>query len=435
MKLGHCQELRLSHRLAMTPRLQQAIRLLQLSHLDLAEFVAREVEENPLLEQELADPFPVVQRTAEAEDWLQQVAQPAPDLQGYLLLQLGQMSFSPVELRRAAGLVAALDPDGYLRVELEDLAEELECRAADLEALLRKLQQLEPTGVFARDLRECLALQLAERGRLDPAMTLLLDNLPLLARQAWSELAGICRVDVESLRAMAQEVRALDPRPGADIAPDLPGTLVPDLLVSSGESGWQVELGAGSLPRVRVDHAGWRRLAGCCRSEEERAYLADRLEKARWLERALRRRAQTLKRVGEALLVHQEAFFSLGVAALRPLTRRELAEAVGIHESTVSRAIANKYLASPRGIHELRFFFSSRIPGGEGEFRSAQSIRYRIRELVQGESPQAVLSDEDIVSRLAGDGIRLARRTVAKYRSSLQIPSSSQRRRNHWPAG
>ncbi|HLW27911.1 MAG TPA: RNA polymerase factor sigma-54 [Kiloniellales bacterium] len=428
MRQGQRQELRLSHRLAMTPRLQQAIKLLQLSHLDLAESVAQEVEENPLLQREWDDPIHS-QGTGEAYDWLQQVAQPEPDLRGHLLQQLGQQRLDTSEQALAVELIDALDQDGYLRVDLEDLSAEAGCSVTHLKSLLIKLQRMEPTGVFARDLRECLALQLAERALMDRAMALLLDHLHLVAQRAWGELERICDISSEELQTRLQMLRSLDPRPGFAFSADLPETRVSELLVLPKQGGgWQVELTPGTQPQIRIDQHAYRLLAARCRTSQERAYISECLQAAKWLERALRQRKTTLLRVGEALVNHQEAFFTRGEEALRPLTRRDLGDELGIHESTVSRAIANKYLACPRGTYELRYFFGTAVASSSGESPAARSVRHKIADLVNSESPDAILSDEAIVALLADQGLVLARRTVAKYRKLLDIPSSSRRR-------
>lgn len=428
MRQGQRQELRLSHRLAMTPRLQQAIKLLQLSHLDLAESVAQEVEENPLLQREWDDPIHS-QGTGEAYDWLQQVAQPEPDLRGHLLQQLGQQRLDTSEQALAVELIDALDQDGYLRVDLGELAAEAGCSTAHLERLLVRLQRMEPTGVFARDLRECLALQLAERALMDRAMALLLDHLHLVAQRAWGELERICDISSEELQTRLQMLRSLDPRPGFAFSADLPETRVSELLVLPKQGGgWQVELTPGTQPQIRIDQHAYRLLAARCRTSQERAYISECLQAAKWLERALRQRKTTLLRVGEALVNHQEAFFTRGEEALRPLTRRDLGDELGIHESTVSRAIANKYLACPRGTYELRYFFGTAVASSSGESPAARSVRHKIADLVNSESPDAILSDEAIVALLADQGLVLARRTVAKYRKLLDIPSSSRRR-------
>ena len=428
MRQGQRQELRLSHRLAMTPRLQQAIKLLQLSHLDLAESVAQEVEENPLLQREWDDPIHS-QGTGEAYDWLQQVAQPEPDLRGHLLQQLGQQRLATSDQALAVELIDALDQDGYLRVDLGELAAEAGCSTAHLERLLVRLQRMEPTGVFARDLRECLALQLAERAAMDGARALLLDHLHLVARRAWGELERICDISSKELQTRLQLLRSLDPRPGFAFSADLPETRVSELLVLPKQGGgWQVELTPGTQPQIRIDQHAYRLLAARCRTSQERAYISECLQAAKWLERALRQRKTTLLRVGEALVNHQEAFFTRGEEALRPLTRRDLGDELGIHESTVSRAIANKYLACPRGTYELRYFFGTAVASSSGESPAARSVRHKIADLVNSESPDAILSDEAIVALLADQGLVLARRTVAKYRKLLDIPSSSRRR-------
>jgi len=435
MSYGPHQQLRLSQSLAMTPKLQQAIKLLQLTQRELMDFVTRELDENPLLlpAEDFSRAPALPGEEAGEQDWLGQLAGPAPALRDHLLQQLGQSNFSASERRLALHLIDALDDHGYLRLDLREMAEELGCEEAVLEALLLRLQQFEPTGVFARDLRECLALQLAERGRLDAAMERLLDHLPLVARGDWGALERRCRVGSGTLMDMVEELRSLSPRPASAFPGEDPTPVIPELLVlPDKETGsWKLLLNSEALPRVLVDREGCRRLLGRCRSSDERAYLTERLQAASWLERALERRATTLLRVGEALLRHQEGFFTSGVDALRPLTRRQLAEELQLHESTISRVTTGKYLASPRGLFELRYFFGTAVKGADGAVYASQSVRQKIRELIQSEAGERVMSDAAIVSELAREGLVIARRTVAKYRDAMKIPASAQRRRSY----
>jgi len=488
-------ELRQSQTLVMTPQLQQAIKLLQLSSLDLAAFVETELEENPLLARaddspEAADPREAAEEVlaygpeggeaadslehalsealpaaaegpldaqvdyddnSPADDWglsgpaggsgagggfdgdgedFEQRLSRAPTLREHLLQQLQVELSDPGERLLGAQLIEALEEDGYLRADLEELAEQLGCPRARLEALLARLQRFEPTGVFARDLRECLALQLAERDRLDPCMAALLDNLPLVAARDWERLQRLCSVDREDLIEMVAELRALDPRPAAGFGEEAVQAVVPDVLLRTRpDGGWMIELNPDSLPRVLVDSRTYARVVGGCRDLREREYLAERLQSANWLVRSLHQRATTILKVAEEIVRQQDGFFRHGVAHLRPLTLREVAEAIGMHESTVSRVTANKYLAAPRGTFELKYFFTTAIAGTSGGEHSAEAVRHRIRALIEGESADAVLSDDAIVAQLRSEGVDIARRTVAKYREAMQIPSSLQRRR------
>jgi RNA polymerase sigma-54 factor len=285
--------------------------------------------------------------------------------------------------------------------------------------------------MFAPNLRECLAVQLAERNRLDPCMEALLDNLEMLARRDLRGLMRVCGVDQEDLAEMIAELKRLDPKPGAnwDAAP--PPLVVPDVLMRRLENGeWAVELNPETLPRVLVNRGFHARAVVGSRSKADRAFLAERLQSATWLVKSLEQRANTILKVSAEIVRRQDGFFRHGVAHLRPLILRDVAEAVSMHESTVSRVTANKHIATPRGIFELKYFFTTAINGTAGrENHSAEAIRFRIREMVNGEGPEDVLSDDAIVERLRKEGVDIARRTVAKYREALRIPSSVQRKR------
>lgn len=470
----HSLVLRPTQSLAMTARLQQAIKLLQLSQSELEAFVEAELVENPLLEraQDLPDAgaagdgLEAVQTLAaesglqqppdwsdwdenqieetwssqdrsaptiagEASDWyLEHLPQLDVGLRQHLLEQLRLERLTQRERALAAALIDALDPDGYLRAEPPELAEDLGCPPADLEALIPRLQDLEPSGVFARSLPECFALQLARLDRLDPAMQTLLDHLPLLAEGHWSRLQTLCGVDEDDLTEMVGELRRLDAAPGATFDAPPPESRVPEVLVMrDGAGDWRVSLNPESRIQVSVDGAAYRQLMRRCHTAGEKRYLSEHYQAARWLERSLQRRGDTLLRVGAALVDAQRSFFEQGAAGLRPFTRRELAEELSLHESTVSRAMANKHLSCPRGTFALSYFFTTAIAGAEGDARAAESIRQRIRSLIGAESPDTILSDDALVALLKQDGIEIARRTVAKYRDAMNIPTSRQRRR------
>lgn len=461
----HSLVLRPTQSLAMTARLQQAIKLLQFSQSELEAFVEAELVDNPLLERagSLPDAGTASAEMAasqqprdwsdwdeglpgavsSAQDWsatsfdgdesdwsLDRLAQPEPELRAHLLDQLRLERLTPQERDLAATLTDAIEPDGYLRAELPALAEELGCPPSELEALLARLQALEPPGVFARSLQECFALQLARLDRLDPAMQALLDNLPLLADGNRARLQKLCNVDAEDLAEMIGELRRLDAAPGHAFAAPPPETLIPEVLVTRDATGlWQASLNPEGRIQVSVDAAAYRQLVRRCRTAGDRSYLSERYQAARWLERSLQQRGETLLRVATALVSAQQGFFEQGASGLRPLTRRDIAEELALHESTVSRATANKHLACPRGIFALSYFFTTAIAGAEGDAHAAESVRHRIRSLIEGESPDAILSDEALVALLKQDGIEIARRTVAKYREAMNIPTSRQRRR------
>ncbi|MYZ47640.1 RNA polymerase factor sigma-54 [Propylenella binzhouense] len=466
-------QLRQSQSLVITPQLMQAIRLLQMTSLELDRFIEAELEQNPLLEraeaEESARGEAEPQASAPEEGGLdldagaeREPAEPDVDLPPYapesarLATAAAAPEWSAIEERVAATesleafierqidnrladerdrfiarvLLGHLDQAGYLVADLGAIAEELGAPPCRIERVLAACQTFEPTGVFARSLRECLALQLAERNRLDPAMQALLDNLALLAARNTAALRLACGVDAEDLAQMVAEIRALDPKPGAAFASEPVEPLVPDVLVRpASDGGWLVELNEANLPRVLIDRASYAQFVG--RGDgETRRFVADCLQKANWLVRSLDQRSRTILKVSAEIVRQQEGFLAHGVCALKPLNLRMIADAVGVHESTVSRATAGKTMATPRGIFELKFFFSTALPAsGGGEAHSAESVKHRIRTLIAGERPEAVLSDDSIVEMLNSDGIEIARRTVAKYREMMGIASSVQRRR------
>ncbi len=481
-RIGFSQRLALrqSQALVMTPQLQQAIKMLQLSNLELVEFLAAEIERNPLLEQGVEGAFErreegdgtgagfeearepeeaseywragsaeegdgsiehggdwaaerPRERGLEAEDFAsreQNLTRPR-SLREHLLEQIAADFSDPGDRLIALHLLDLLDEAGYLRGAIEEVAERLACERERVAAVLARLQQLDPPGVFARSLEECLALQLCERNRLDPAMQALLDNLPLLASRNIAALLRACRVDPEDLALMVAEIRSLDPRPGHAFDPPLAQTVVPDLLMRAGAAGgWVVEINGQTLPRVLVNRRYYARVSEAARSNAEKEYLAERLHAANWLVKSLHQRALTILKVAAEIVRQQDAFFRHGVKALRPLVLRDIADAVGLHESTVSRVTTNKYLATPRGLYELKYFFTSAIASAEGEeAHSAEAVRFRIRSLIDSEPAGEALSDGRIVELLQGEGIDIARRTVAKYREAMRIPASLQRRR------
>jgi RNA polymerase sigma-54 factor len=293
------------------------------------------------------------------------------------------------------------------------------------------MQRFDPVGMFCRNLAECLAVQLAERNRLDPAMQALLDNLDLMARRDRAALMVVCGVDAEDLTEMMAELRRLDPKPGASFDAAPAPALVPDVLMRRApDGGWLLELNPETLPRVLVNRGFHARCQVGSRNKEEKAFLAERLQSANWLLKSLEQRANTILKVASEIVRRQDGFLRHGVEYLRPLILRDVAEEVQMHESTVSRVTANKYIATPRGTFELKYFFTTAIAGTmAGESHSAEAVRHRIRAMIEAEDAEAILSDDAIVDRLRQEGVDIARRTVAKYREALRIPSSVQRKR------
>jgi RNA polymerase sigma-54 factor len=499
----------------MTPQLQQAIKLLQLSNMELASFVEAELERNPLLEradpdetgaaaepavepavvkdqgeQDGSDAAAEMQRSegeAEAgdgDDWvdLDTGASRADDLDaepqdvfpdadsfspgvvkdsGWSAL--GQGSRASVDEdsnlesyvaeertlrdhlteqlnlafadppRRLIGhhLIDMTDEAGYLRGDLADLAELLGAPLELVEETLAVMQGFDPCGVFARDLRECLRLQLKEQDRCDPAMAAMIDNLNLLAVHDLAALRRAVRVSDEDLLDMINEVRRLNPKPGLKYGAAPTQPIVPDVLVRALPDGsFHVELNSDTLPRVLVNQSYYATVSKSATRKEDKSYLVDCLQTANWLVKSLDQRARTILKVAQEIVRQQDAFLTYGVRHLRPLNLKTVADAISMHESTVSRVTANKYMATNRGLFELKYFFTSAIAAtSDGDAHSSESVRDRIRAMIEAEPASDVLSDDKIVERLKGDGVDIARRTVAKYREALRIPSSVQRRR------
>lgn len=486
-------ELKHGQQLVMTPQLQQAIRLLQLSNIELGQFVEAELERNPLLELEDANDSPAgSQRDGEGdgvaesreresdEEWLN-LEKPAPegerDLDGddggaeaavpndvdsgwaSLRQREGARSgeeFNPEEFvssepslrdhlsqqmplvlheqaERLIGqyLIDMLDEAGYLHADLTLLAQTLGAPPELIEAVLAKLQTCEPAGVFARSLAECLALQLKEQNRYDPQIAALLDHLDLLAAHNMPALRKAVGVDLDEISDMVEEIKRLDPKPGLRFGAVQVQAVVPDVLVREASDGrWLVELNSDTLPRVLVNRHYFAEVDRSARSETDKTYLLECLQTANWLVKSLDQRARTILKVAEEIVRQQDAFLTYGVQHLRPLNLKTVADAISMHESTVSRVTSNKYMATPRGIFELKYFFTSAIQAaGDGEAYSSEAVRHRIRQMIDGESVRAILSDDKLVERLKEEGIDIARRTVAKYREAMRIPSSVQRRR------
>jgi len=480
-------EIRQGQGLVVTPQLQQAIKLLQLSNIELDAFVEAELERNPLLVRDEGEaeapegPEPALsaEQTADVEaqaaydtvpdevspgeratgdapeaadvggsvDWSRAGKGGAGDgdlegledslsrgvtLHEHLHDQLALAGLAPPQAAAAAVLIDSVDESGYLRADMAETAAQLGCDLAFLEGVLGVLHGFEPTGVCARDVRECLTLQLRERDRLDPAMAALLDNLPLLARRDMVALKRICGVDDEDLREMLAEVRALTPRPGAAFGAEPVQAVSPDVHVHEGPGGmWRVELNSDTLPRLLVDRRYHARVTASARTDQEKTFVSDCMAQASWLMRSLDQRARTMLKVSSEIVRQQDAFLAYGVEHLRPLNLKTVAEAIGMHESTVSRVTSNKYMATPRGLFEMKFFFTSSIASSEGgEAHSAESVRHKIRQLIDAEATEAeVHSDDRIVEILKEAGVDIARRTVAKYREAMRIPSSVERRR------
>ncbi|MGO4570674.1 RNA polymerase factor sigma-54 [Microvirga sp. 2TAF3] len=461
-------ELRQGQSLTMTPQLLQSIKLLQLSHLELCAYVEAELERNPLLQQVEGEPagsvagkaaatarneavigriFPHVQAhrraatmagsggggggsvSSEAASDLDSTLAGSSSLAEHLEAQLDLATVDPVLREIGRYLIRNLDEAGYLAEDLEETADRLGMPPARAEAALALIQGFEPTGIGARSLAECLALQLRERDRLDRPMEILLGRLDLVARGDFAALQRLCGVDGEDLDEMLAEIRRLEPKPGLAFAPAVVDVLVPDVLVRAApEGGFVVELNPHTLPRILFDKSYYATVAQSARSETDKSFLSDCLQSAHWLTRSLDQRATTILKVATEIVRRQEDFFRHGVAHLRPLTLRAVAEEIGMHESTISRVTANKAIGTIRGTFPMKYFFGGSLSGAGGG-HSSKAVRHRIRQLVEAEQPGFVLSDDAIAQKLKADGIDIARRTVAKYREALLIPSSALRRR------
>jgi RNA polymerase sigma-54 factor len=501
--------LRQSQSLVMTPQLMQSIQLLQMTHFELNQFIAQEVEKNPLLEftsndgelgsgsgreqeaetyggedvshgddgsernsAELSSDWYESENTGHADrlnaeldanfsnvypddgppqrlDAPELVSQwksmpgnaEAPESYDLDDFVAGQISLRdhlnqqiPFTLRSqpdrliAQLLVDQLDDAGYLQAEIGETAARLGATPADVERVLLTLQTLDPPGVFARSLAECLAIQLKQKDRFDPAMERLIQHLELLARRDFAMLKRICGVDEEDLLDMMTEIRQLNPKPGSDFETGVSEAITPDIVVrASSDGSWLVELNPDTLPRVLVNQSYFSSVS---KTGSDHAFLSECLQNANWLTRSLDQRAKTMMKVATEIVRQQDAFLIGGVDHLRPLNLKTVADAIKMHESTVSRVTSNKYMLTPRGLFELKYFFTVSISAVEGgESHSAEAVRHKIRLLIMRESPEAVLSDDDIVDTLKTNGVELARRTVAKYREAMNIPSSVQRRR------
>ncbi len=519
-------ELRQGQSLVMTPQLQQAIKLLQLSNLDLSAYVEQELEKNPLLENgestepssdgdmvnadengegasteegdssTTADPESVeatdnmnlvdadVQLSDEgakadagsdldtdfenvytddakidqpsenqsspeaaADNWqaptstpsgplsedysIDQLGSPERSLRDHLTEQLQIAITDPTRRLIGADIVDSVNEAGYMTASVEGVADRLGAKTDDVESVLTVLHTFDPVGILARDLPECLRIQLREKDRLDPAMDALLNNLDLLAKRDFPALGRSCGVDQEDILDMVSEIQELNPKPGTAFGDSVIQPVVPDVFIREkpGE-GWHVELNSETLPRVLVNARYYAQISKSAHTKDDKVYLNECLNNANWLVKSLDQRAKTILKVSSEIVKQQDGFLAHGVEHLRPLNLKTIAEAIEMHESTVSRVTANKYVATPRGVFDMKYFFTSAIPSNlGGEAHSAEAVRARIRTFINAEDPKVILSDDKLVLLLKDDGIDIARRTVAKYREAMRIPSSVQRRR------
>jgi RNA polymerase sigma-54 factor len=503
MALNQRLDLRQTQGLVITPQLQQAIKLLQLSNLELESVIEAELERNPLLEREEPDnqiesielspsseheginsdivsELSLDERDAvkansdldngyddryedgeppktetlgsdheshsmdwsksgEArssfdgdEDGFGRTLTKERTLHDHLIEQVQMAHFTPAERALAQILIDSVDEGGYLRASTYEIADRMGCALSKVESVLSTCQGFDPTGVFARSVPECLKLQLIERNRFDPAMAVLLDNLELLARRDLGALRKLCGVDHEDLQDMISDLKALNPRPGASFVRETTHSVIPDVFVKADPAGgWKVELNVDTLPKVLINQRYHSQVSQNVRNSTEKDYLNECLNQANWLIRSLDQRARTILKVSSEIVRQQDAFFVYGIEYLRPLNLKTVAEAVSMHESTISRVTTNKFMITPRGTFELKFFFTSGLASSDGEADvSAESVRHRIKSLIDQEKNSGeILSDDKIVEILKEAGVDIARRTVAKYREALRIPSSLERKR------
>jgi RNA polymerase sigma-54 factor len=517
MALSQKLQMRQGQSLVMTPQLQQAIKLLQMSNFELQAFVESELESNPLLERDerdeagrdivsdtdgraevaatdtAADPKDISEQISSGENTPENLDQfdtglenvyadeatadkinrEAADPMGmqdsgwqmsssgntiggsggggnfdgemafdatlasertlsdHLTEQLHLSVTDPTQRMIGAHLVGLVNDAGYMTGDVATVAEMLGTTQALVEETLATVQTFDPPGIMARDLKECLAIQLKERDRLDPAMQSFLDNLGLLAKHDFAKLKSICKVDMDDLRDMADEIRSLNPKPGNVFGSVVVQPVVPDVVVRPAPDGsWAVELNTETLPRVLVNNQYYAQVSGGTKRDEDKLYLSDCISNATWLVKSLDQRARTILAVAREIVRQQDAFLMYGVEHLRPLNLKTVADAISMHESTISRVTSNKYFETPRGVFELKYFFTTAISSSAGgEDHSAESVRHRIRSMIDEETTANILSDDQIVEHLCAEGIDIARRTVAKYREAMKIPSSIMRRR------
>jgi RNA polymerase sigma-54 factor len=499
-------DIKQSQSLVLTPQLQQAIKMLQLSSIELVEFVAEEVAQNPILEYSDASPerndlekdndadkdkAPQNKDTKTTDDFLkdhspistekdtpldtdysemyddsasdqmgtlpeqnlglngsnmitggsgnfdfsdttfEQKQSDTLSLKSHLEEQLVLLNAAPYEKIIIQYLIGLMDEAGYITEETHLIAERCGCDVEDIERIFKIAQTLEPLGVFARSLSECLKIQQIQADRYDPAMEIFLDNLEMLGERKFSDLRKLCNVSKEDFLDMVEEIKSLNPKPGLEFGEEVVFTVIPDVFVKKSPKGkWFVELNNDTLPKVLVNNRYLKEVGSDNIKKEDKDYIDECVSKANWLVKALDQRANTILKVSSELVRLQKRFLNEGIQYLAPINLKTIAEAIEMHESTVSRVTANKYIATPRGIFEMKFFFTTAIGSLDSDNQhSSRSIKYKIKQLIDDEDPKKILSDDKIVEVIRAEGIDIARRTVAKYRESLEIPSSIIRRR------
>lgn len=469
-------QLRLSQQLAMTPQLQQAIRLLQLSTLELQQEIQLALESNPLLEQTDLHEEIDAKETTETEgldtrEALEQKDMPeelpldatwdeiytagtpsgtgtdysddelpvyqgetTQTLQDYLMWQVDLTPFSDTDVAIATSIVDAVDDTGYLTVPLEDILESMgddNVTMDEVEAVLKRVQRFDPVGVAARDLRDCLLIQLSQYAKDTPylaeARLIISEHLALLANHDFRSLMRTTRLKEDTLKEAMLLIQSLDPRPGQSINTGESEYVIPDVLVRKVQDCWTVELNADSIPRLKINQQ-YAAMGSNARNDSDGQYIRSNLQEAKWLIKSLESRNDTLLKVTRCIVEQQQAFFEQGAEFMKPMVLADIAQAVEMHESTISRVTTQKFLHSPRGIFELKYFFSSHVNTDSGGEASSTAIRALVKKLIAAENPAKPLSDSKLATLLSDQGIIVARRTVAKYRESLSIPPSNQRK-------
>lgn len=457
--------------LTLTPQLRQAIKLLELSNLDLALFISQTLNENPLLTLDPPDGLEtsLSEKNTEGEEFdgeefdniwtndsdsdrwqdqpnlnkknsfddsegnnLERLAANSENLTEHLLSQLNTDIRDPVERLIGAQLIELVDNTGYIFADFPNLAEQLGCSVDFLESLLIKLQCFDPPGVFARNLKECLTLQLQDQGNVNKKMQKVIDHLDLLAEHRIDKLLKECGLNRDELIEITKKIRELDPKPGLRFEQTPSQTVIPDVMIAfdKNEGKWRAHLNEATMPRIWIDQTYYKQLNENKAAKDTRKYLSEQYGSANALLKALAQRQSTILKVSEAIVEHQQTFFNKGIKGLKPMVLRDIAEIIGMHESTVSRVTSNKYMATPRGTFELKYFFTVAYTHADtGEDLSSETIRHQIKELVEKEDPNQPFSDDQIVKILSTKGVPLARRTVAKYRDALKLPSSYERKR------
>lgn len=496
MALNQRLETRTSQQLVLTPQLQQAIKLLQLTNIELADYIETQLHENPLLERQESysdnhqddnyhhddydsvsalhgeqgndyggldthyendfdldyagaaminsdsssqfnsdlnsNKTPSGQAFDDYDNNILENYSEQENLRDHLVTQMRLDINDETERFIALNLIDNIEPTGWLGISCAELAENLNVDVDIVENILLKLQHIDPPGIFARDLRECLILQLKDKNLYNSKIAILCDNLPLLADRQYRKLMQLMQCDRDMLKDMVNLLQSLNPKPTAHYDLPFPDPITPDVYVQHTQNdGWQIILNEDVLPKVLINNGFYSNISKNIKEKTQREYVSERYQHASWLVRSLEQRTRTILKISEEIVRQQEGFFLYGISHLRPLVLRDIAEAVEMHESTVSRATSNKYMATPRGLFELKYFFSSSLAttGGGSSMLSSQAVRHRIKSMIDKEEPSKILSDDKIVDMLRDEGVDIARRTVAKYREAMNIPSSPQRRR------